>query len=161
MPMIPDAGTFKASRRAEAAAFLILRLCVGYFLLIWGLSKLVIPQQTQALFNYFYGINIGNLISYLFGVGETAVAIGIILGLWRRLSYGVGLLIHMVTVVVTIKFWVHPLAMENGVPVNRLYVTALPALAAFVALYALRAYDTWSVDAWLARRRANATWQRS
>lgn len=140
----------------EAIAALALRLCVGYFLFVWGVSKLVIPGQTRALFNYFYGINFGASVPYLLGAAEIAIAFGIVVGLWRRVSYGLGLVIHSITIVVSAKFWLHPLLLEDGVPINRMYVAAVPTLAAFLALFLLRDYDRWSVDAWLARGSSSA-----
>jgi uncharacterized membrane protein YphA (DoxX/SURF4 family) len=142
--------------RPEAVAVLALRLCLGYFLGVWGVSKLVMVGQTLALFDYFYGIRLGAAVAYFLGIGEIAVAVGILLGLWRRLSYGAGLLIHATTFFVTAGFWARPLVLQDGVPINRLYVAGVPVLAAFVALYLLRRHDAWSLDAWLARRRLAA-----
>ncbi|MBI3453225.1 MAG: DoxX family membrane protein [Rhodospirillales bacterium] len=137
----------------EALALLAIRLAAGYFLLVWGASKIVIPEQTQALFAYFYGINLGEALPYALGSAQLAVAAGIVLGFQRRIVYGLGFLIHGTTVLITAKFWLFPLVIEDGIPIYRSYVTSLPALAAFIALYAFRDHDRWSLDSWLARRR--------
>jgi uncharacterized membrane protein YphA (DoxX/SURF4 family) len=137
-----------------ASALLLLRLGLGYFLLVWGVNKFLAPKQTVAIWGYFYGIDISAWLPQLFGAGESIVAVAIIAGLARRLSYGTGLLIHGVTIVVISERLVAPFVIEDGFPVNRNLSVAVPALMAFAAMYLMRARDAWSLDNWIARHRA-------
>ncbi len=137
----------------EALGLLALRIGLAYFLGVWGITKFLVPQQTVAIWGYFYDIDIAKALPYLFGAGEVAVALGILLGLLRPATYLAGFLIHAVTVVVISRNLAMPFVIEDGFPVNRNISVALAALGGFVALYLLRERDHWSVDAWLARRR--------
>ncbi len=138
-----------------ALALLLLRLGLGYFLLVWGVNKFLAPKQTVAIWGYFYDIDISAWLPLLFGAGETLVAVAIIAGLARRLSYGAGLLIHCVTIVVISEKLLTPFVIEDGFPVNRNLSVAVPALMGFAAIYLMRARDTWSLDHWMARHGAN------
>lgn len=142
--------------RRIALALLLLRLGLGYFLLVWGVNKILAPKQTVAIWGYFYGVDISAWLPQLFGAGETLVAVAIIAGLARRLSYGTGLLIHGVTIVVISGKLIAPFVIEDGFPVNRNLSVSVPALMAFAAIYLMRARDTWSLDHWLAHRRAKS-----
>lgn len=142
--------------RAEALALLLLRLGLGYFLLVWGVNKFLAPAQTVAIWGYFYDISIDAQLPLLLGAGEVAVALAIMFGLWRRLSYAAGFLIHGVTVVVISSELLAPFTIENGYPVNRNNVVAVTVLAAFAALYLLRGRDRLSLDCWRATRAGRA-----
>lgn len=142
--------------RAEALALLLLRLGLGYFLLVWGVNKFLAPAQTVAIWGYFYDISIDAQLPLLLGAGEVAVALAIMLGLWRRLSYAAGFLIHGVTVVVISSELLAPFTIENGYPVNRNNAVAVTVLAAFAALYLLRGRDRLSLDCWRATRAGRA-----
>jgi MYXO-CTERM domain-containing protein len=63
---------------------------------------------------------------------------------------------HTVTVIVILPSLIAPFVIEDGFPVNRNQAVALAAWAAFAALWLLRRRDHWSLDDWLARRRAGA-----
>lgn len=137
----------------EALGLLALRIGLAYFLGVWGVTKFLVPRQTVAIWGYFYDISIDTALPYLFGAAEVAVALCILFGLLRPVSYAAGFLIHAVTVVVISKNLAMPFVIADGFPVNRNISVALAALGGFIALYLLRERDRWSVDAWLARRR--------
>ena len=60
-------------------------------------------------------------------------------GLWKTLSYGLGLLLHAVSTLATY----HELLSPFGT--NHLFLAAVPVLAAFITLFLLRRHDTlWS-----------------
>lgn len=139
-----------------ALALLLLRLGLGYFLLVWSVNKFLAPKQTVAIWGYFYDIDISAWLPQLFGAGEAIVAVAIIAGLARRFSYGAGLLIHGVTVVVIFERLAAPFVIEDGFPVNRNLSVAVPVLMAFAAIYLMRARDTWSLDHWIAYRGAKS-----
>jgi len=122
---------------------LILRLGLGAFLLLFGIDKLVAPHTTAAVFAHYYGLGeVSAALVYAAGLAEIALALAMLVGLWRTLSYGLGLLVHTVSTLATYRELLAPF---GG---NHLYLAALPVLAAFVALFLLRRDDTlMSLDA--------------
>lgn len=142
------------STRGAAAAVLILRLGVGWFLMVWGVTKILAPGQAVRLYAYFHGVELGAWMPYAMGGAEIVLAAAIMLGLFGRVSYTLGLLAHTVTIVVISGALLAPFAIEDGFPSNRNQSVAVAAWAGFIALWLLRRHDAWSLDSWLARRRA-------
>ena len=75
-------------------------------------------------------------------------------GLWRTLSYGLGLAMHAVTMAVIFPNLIAPFVIDNGFPTNRNQAIAVAAFAGFAALWLLRHRDRWTADVWWAQRRA-------
>ena len=142
------------SERSEALAVLILRLGLAWFLAVWGVNKILAPVQYQKIWGYFHGIEIGPTLPYVMGAAQVVICLGIAVGLWRIATYGLGFVMHAVTVAVILPDLLAPFVIEDGFPVNRNQSIAVAALAGFAALWLLRHRDHWSVDAWLHRRRA-------
>jgi putative oxidoreductase len=138
----------------ERLALAILRVSLAAFLLLWGVEKFVIPEVTVRIWGTFYGASIGRAMVPFLGSFEAALAIAIGLGLWRRVSYGLGAIVHGISVLSTWRQLVDPWGLLSGGPPNHLFLAGVPVLAGFVALYLLRARDTWTLDEWLSRRRA-------
>jgi uncharacterized membrane protein YphA (DoxX/SURF4 family) len=120
-------------------ALFILRLGLGAFLLLFGIDKLVAPATTVEVFAQFYGLIVSHGMAYGAGVLEILLSLVFLAGLWKTLSYGLGLLLHAVSTLATY----HELLSPFGA--NHLFLAALPVLAAFIALFLLRRHDTlWS-----------------
>lgn len=83
------------------------------------------------------------------------MALAIIIGAFRRWSYGVGLLVHAATTVATFRLIVDPWGLIPGEP-QHLFFAAVPILAGFVVLYLLRDLDYLSFDGWRARKSSPA-----
>ncbi len=138
----------------ERIALAILRLSLAAFLMLWGVEKFVLPEATVRIWGSFYGVQIGRAIVPVIGLLEGALAIAIGLGFWRRVSYGLGTIVHGISVLSTWRQLVDPWGLLSGGPPNHLFLAGLPVLAAFIALYLLRARDTWTLDEWRNRRPA-------
>lgn len=106
----------------------------------------------MGIWKSFYLTNIGVSTPYMIGALEAVLAVAITVGLWRRLSYGLGLLLHFVSVAGSWKQLLDPWGLLNGGRPNHLFLAGAPVLAAFFVLYLLREDDAWTVDGW--RRRA-------
>ena len=120
-------------------ALFILRLGLGAFLLLFGIDKLVVPETTVEVFAQFYGLIVSHGMVYATGVLEILLGLAFLAGLWKTLSYGLGLLLHAVSTLATY----HELLSPFGA--NHLFLAAVPVLAAFLALFVLRRHDTlWS-----------------
>lgn len=141
-----SASTPASNARTLALALAVLRVALGLFLLMWGLEKFFIPQTTVGIWSSFYLIPIGATIPYLLGAVETVLALAITVGFMRRLSYGLGLLLHSGSVLATWKQLVDPWGLVYFDRPQHLFLAGVPVLAAFYALYVLRDADIWTVD---------------
>ncbi len=146
-------GPSPGPSRTDAAAVLVLRLGLGWFLMVWGVTKILAPGQAVKLYAYFHGVDLGAWMPYAMGGAEIALAAAIVLGLFGRVSYALGLLAHTVTIMVISGALLAPFVVEDGFPSNRNQSVAVAAWVGFIALYLLRGRDAWSLDAWIARRR--------
>ncbi len=79
-------------------------------------------------------------------VTENLVALALLIGLYRRLSYGLAFLIHFVSVASSWQQIIDPYGLITG-NVNHLFAAGVPVLAGFWLLYWLRDWDSLTVDA--------------
>ena len=133
------------------ASLVILRVALGVFLLVWGLEKFILTPQSIAIYDYFYGVSASEAFAYALGSLESLLALAIMIGAFRRWSYGIGLLAHSATTVATFRLIVDPWGLISGEP-QHLYFAAIPILAGFMVLYLLRDLDYFSFDGWRARK---------
>jgi putative oxidoreductase len=127
----------KALTPALARALLVLRITLGVFLLQWGVEKFVVPQNTVAIWGYFYGLNVSQTLGYVFGALEIAIAGCLFCGQFRTTAYGAALLLHAVSVCVSWRQLLDPW----GDAANHLFIASIPVLGALIALFLLRHWD--------------------
>lgn len=141
-PLVPrGAGLMALGARAGAErwAFALLRITLGAFLAL-GVGRLIAMAGTVAM--------PPRVLHALAGV-EGVLATFVVLGAWRRWSYGAALAVHVGALLL---LW-GQLRDPWGAA-----VAGLPACGALVTLYLLRDRDAWTVDAWrLTRRLSRAT----
>jgi len=123
--------------RTLPRALLILRITLGLFLLQWGVEKFVVPQNTTAIWGYFYGLSISQSVGYVFGVVEIAIAICLFLGFLRTVAYGAAAALHTVSVLVSWRQLLNPW----GDDISHLFIASIPVLGALIALFLLRHWD--------------------
>src|SRR5712692_4854607 len=87
--------------KRAAAALLILRFFLALFLILWSIEKLILPEAATRIAQNFYGVSLPPAVSYALGVAELLISLGLLFGAWRTISYGLALLIHTVTVIVS------------------------------------------------------------
>ena len=138
----------------EAAALLMLRLGLAWFLFVWAVNKILAPDQYVRIWGYFHGVDIAAEMPYYMGAGQIIVCAAMALGLARSVSYGLGFAVHAVTIWVILPSLAAPFVVDGGFPVNRNASVAVAALVGFAALWLLRHRDHWALDVWLAKRRA-------
>jgi putative oxidoreductase len=131
-----------ALTRALSRALLVLRVTLGLFLLQWGVEKFVVPQNTVAIWGYFYGLNVSQTLAYVFGAVEVAIAGCLFLGLFRTVAYGAALALHAVSVLVSWRQLLDPW----GDAMNHLFIAGVPVLGALIALFLLRRWDRGILD---------------
>jgi uncharacterized membrane protein YphA (DoxX/SURF4 family) len=140
----------EALTQALSRALLVLRITLGLFLLQWGVEKFVVPQNTVAIWGYFYGLNVPQALAYLFGAAEIAIAGCLFLGLFRTAAYGAALALHAVSVLVSWRQLLDPW----GDPANHLFIAGIPVLGALIALFLLRHWDRGLLEGHLGSRSA-------
>lgn len=119
-----------------ARSLLMLRLGVFIVMLMWTLDKFFNPAHTSKIFSGFYGIDwLTENLFIIVGILELLLILAFVVGLWRRWSYGGVLLIHTISTLSSYKQYMAPFD-------NLLFFAAWPMLAACLALYWLRDWDT-------------------
>jgi uncharacterized membrane protein YphA (DoxX/SURF4 family) len=132
--------------RRVAAALLLLRLSLGVFLLQWSVEKLILPGATMRIAQNFYGLTLPASAASVLGIAELVLSLALLLGAYRTLSYGLSLLVHTVTVLVSWRQLLDPFGLAKiG---NHLWIATWPTWGAFLALFLMRQMDAYSFDHW-------------
>ena len=119
-------------------ALLALRVTIFVVMLIWTIDKLLRPEHAAGVFGKFYGLSGIPGVGFKLLAGlELALLLAFLLGAWKRLTYGLVLLLHGISTIASFRQYLHPF--EGA---NLLFFAAWPMLAACYALYALRESDT-------------------
>lgn len=117
-------------------ALLTLRVGIFIVMFIWAVDKLVNPSHAVAVFEGFYGISgLSTNLANVMGVLQIVLTLAFLVGIWKTLTYGVILVMHGMS---TFSSFAQYLDAFN----NLLFFAAWPMLAACIALFMLREYDT-------------------
>lgn len=136
--MNSDALSNNGLPRQLAPSLLLLRWGMVVFLAPWIVDKFRNPAHAIGVFEHFYGLGgIAQALVYGIGVAQVLIVACFALGIARRWSYGLVLLMHAGS---TLSSWRQYLDPFDGA--NLLFFAAWPALAACIALYLLRDHDT-------------------
>ena len=138
--MVPD-----VDRRA-ATGLLILRFFLGIFLLQWSVEKLILPGATIRIAQNFYGVSLPVWASYALGIAELVLSLALLVGAYRTISYGLSLLVHTITVVVSWRQLFDPFGFAKVG--SHLWISTWPTWGAFAALFLMRDWDLYTVDGW-------------
>src|SRR6516162_6229123 len=111
------------------AALLILRFFLGTFLLQWSIEKLILPDAAARIAGSFYGVTLPAAGSYALGIAELIVSLALLVGFYRTVSYGLSLLIHTVTVVVSWRQLFDPWGLAKVG--NHLWISTWPTWGGF------------------------------
>jgi len=121
-------------QRLQVSLFL-LRIGVFIVMLMWTLDKLVNPEHAAKVFAGFYGITDALPLMLFVGLAELALVVLFLLGLFKRWSYGLVMILHAVSTLSSYPKYLDPWG-------SLLFFAAWPMLAACIALYLLRDSDT-------------------
>lgn len=125
------------TRLTLKGALFILRLSLALYLLLLGLAKIVTADQAQAAIHDLYHLDVSPPEVILLGLSQVLLAGVISSGALRALSYGLGLLTQTVAVLARSALLFSPFEGDHLA-----YLAAVPLLAAFALLFALRDEDT-------------------
>lgn len=121
-------------------ALLITRLFIAYFMLMWALDRFSDAEHAQNVASSFYKIgdlSLSALPPEIVGAFLLVVIFAFLIGLKKRISYGLVMIIHGLGTLFTIK---------NLVPFSDsftlIFLASLPTLGAMILLFILRREDT-------------------
>ncbi|NEN91714.1 MAG: DoxX protein [Okeania sp. SIO3H1] len=114
----------------------LIRISTAAFFLVWSIEKIIYPEVTQRILKKFYFLSISSSMSVGIGIIQTLITLIFLVGLFKTFSYGALLGMHLVSVLSTYKQLFNPYA-----PGNHLFWSAVPVLAAIIALFILRNED--------------------
>ena len=126
----------------SVAARAMLRVSIGYLLVIWGVDKLVNPSHGLAVSDRFYlGVFSSAALMPIFGIAELILGGLVILGIWRRYTYPVVVAIAAITAAGVWRSIVDPWGWYLP-GANALFYPSLIILAASLVLLADEWYDS-------------------
>ena len=127
-------------------ALLILRVFLAIFLLQWSIEKLIMPNAAASIARNFYGVTLPVSGSYALGFAELIMSLALLFGVYRAISYGLSLLVHTVTVLVSWRQLFDPWGLAKVG--SHLWISTWPTWGGFAALFLMREWDAWTVDGW-------------
>ena len=133
--------------RRLQVGLLVLRLTLGIFFLQWAIEKFVNPGRTLRIFGHLYQTTLPLELVPIMGILKTALALVLLAGAFRRLTYGIAFVLHLVSVCVTWPLLINP---YDPTTHNHVFLTGVPVLAALWLLYLVREKDAFSFDGWRA-----------
>jgi putative oxidoreductase len=119
-------------------SLLLLRLSVFLVMFMWTIDKFINPAHASKVYESFYLI--GGLDSVAFitlGGIEMIILIMFLIGYQKKFTYGAVLVFHTISTLSSFKIYLAPF---DGP--GLLFFAAWPMLAACIALFLLREYDT-------------------
>ena len=114
-----------------------LRLGVFVVFMAWALDKIFAYEHNSTMISHYYGVDLSELFLTSLGIAELVLLIAFLVGKYKTFTYGVILIAHTVTTLVSAKRLFPPYEIHQ-----LLYFGALPMLAACLALFLLRERDT-------------------
>jgi putative oxidoreductase len=127
-------------------ALLVLRVFLAIFLLQWSIEKLILPSAAASIARSFYGVTLPAAASYALGIAELILSLALLFGFYRTISYGLSLLVHTVTVIVSWRQLFDPWGLAKVG--NHLWISTWPTWGGFAALFLMREWDRWTIDGW-------------
>ena len=116
-------------------SLLTLRLGIFLVFFMWGLDKIIATDHAVKVFSGFYGLNLSPTMMVMLGLLQMVFLVAFVLGIWRDKTYLAILVLHFASTLSSFAKYLDPMN-------NLLFFAAWPMLAACLALYLLRDYDT-------------------
>lgn len=117
---------------------LFLRVSIFVVMAMWTVDKFVHPDHAASVYEHFYALRgFAPAIMYSLAAAESLLLLAFLLGIYRRLTYGLVFLFHSVSTLSAFAKYANPFEKPN-----LLFFAAWPMLAACFALYILRDSDT-------------------
>jgi uncharacterized membrane protein YphA (DoxX/SURF4 family) len=124
----------------------LLRVSIGLLLVFWGLDKLVNNEHAIAVSDTFYlGLFSQAVLLKIFGIIEAFIGLLIVLGIWRKFTYPLMILMNAVSALGVWKSIVDPWGwyLEGT---NVLFYPSLIILAGSLVLLTFLEFDNVALD---------------
>ncbi len=93
---------------------LLLRLTIFLVMLIWTIDKFVRPEHAISVFEHFYFVKgVGATVVYGVAIAELLLLFAFVAGFARRWTYGLVLLLHGLTTLISYAQYLHPFEKSN------------------------------------------------
>ena len=128
-------------------ALLFLRISLGGLMVLWGIDKLINVSHGVTVAEKFYGgLSVSTTVMQAFGVVQVLLGALIIVGLLRRVTYPLLLLVTATTLLAVWKSIIDPfkLVVQGG---NLIFYPSLIIFAGALVLLAFREQDDIALDA--------------
>lgn len=127
-------------------SLLLLRVSLGWLLVIWGADKVFNVEHGLAVANKFYfGLLAAERALQVAGVLQMLIGLAVVVGFARRWVYPAQLLLNSASLLAVFKSVLDPWGwVFTGT--NALFYPSLIIFAASLLLIALREDDTWVLD---------------
>ena len=131
------------ARKQLATGLLLIRIGIAVVFFMWTIDKFINPAHTAAVFAKFYMVpGLSATLAYAIGVVQMLIIIAFLVGYLRTWSYGLILILHAVSTVTSWSAYIDPWTYPH-----LLFFAAIPMLSACLALWTLRRFDAYTVDA--------------
>ena len=130
----------------RAITLLLLRVSLGWLMVVWGVDKLHnVTHAVRVSEGFYFGAVTGPAALQAFGALQTLIGLLIVLGFARRFAYPFLLAVAGVTLLAVWKSIIDPwgFVLKGG---NVVFFSSAVILAAVLVLYVFTAEDTMSVD---------------
>jgi uncharacterized membrane protein YphA (DoxX/SURF4 family) len=130
----------------QQISLLLLRISLGWLLVIWGADKVFNVEHGMAVANKFYfGFLAAESAMQVAGTLQMLVGLAVVLGFARRWVYPLQVLLNSASLLVVFKSVVDPWGwVFSGT--NALFYPSLIIFAASLLLIAFRAEDRWVLE---------------
>ncbi len=125
-----------AQKNNIAWGLFLLRFGLGLYLAMWSIDKMAAPNISVIDFSHFYMIHVSTSVIMLIGAMELVLSLFFLLGMYKTLTYGLSLMIHMIS-----SFFIyHKLMWPFGE--YHFFIANLPIFFSFLTLFLLRDLDS-------------------
>jgi uncharacterized membrane protein YphA (DoxX/SURF4 family) len=133
----------------RALSLLLLRAGTGFLLILWGALRLLSPAAGPGLADKYYSGMLSSQAAQIgFGAGEIAIGLLVVLGLFRRVAYGIQALILIPGALLLWRYLLDPMGKYLLTPESSqiLFFPSITVAAATLVLLAFRDDDRFSLD---------------
>ena len=130
----------------SAIALLLLRVSLGWLMVVWGVDKLTDPDHGRAVAESFYlGIGSGGTFLTAAGVLQIALGLLVVVGLLRRLTWPLMALVNGITLVAVWASVIDPWGffLEGG---NLVFYSSAVIFAAILVCWSSLEEDVLALD---------------
>lgn len=133
----------------KAASLLFLRVSTALLIIIWGLMKIISPENSVSVSNRYYGGTVSaDMLQLPWGLFQVGVAVLVILGLYRRVVYPLQAAILCFGAIAIWKYLLDPygIYLLTEETRNVLFFPSLGIAAATLVTWAFIDEDRYALD---------------